>query len=102
MIKFCPILFRCDFRKDKDGNIFTRICRKPAIYIRKGNTRDTGMLCLLMNPKSRKTVCEEVIRVNLVTSAAVAYGSILLGVGRNTKSGGIITSVAGIIIGIFS
>ena len=59
------------------------------------------MLCLLMNPKSRMTVCEEVIRVNLVTSAAVAYGSILLGVGRNTKSGGIITSVAGIIIGIF-
>ncbi len=59
------------------------------------------MLCLLMNPKSRMTVCEEVIRVNLVTSAAVAYESILLGVGRNTKSGGIITSVAGIIIGIF-
>ena len=39
--------------------------------------------------------------MNLVTATAVAYESILLGVGRNTKSGGIITSVAGIIIGIF-
>ena len=58
------------------------------------------MLCQLMNPKSRKTVFEEVIRVNLVTATAVVYEGILLGVGRNMKSGGIIASVVGIIIGI--